>query len=542
MNAPAGPHMRRSHHRGRRGRSHRPGILERLSWLLRSLVSDAARRSPNRHRSRAADHVPAAHSDHARGSHARSRGGGEGTGAAVINLSRRQVGAIVLLALAGGWLAFRIVSDTAGQKAAIVKPDVALAWNSAEPKAMDELARQCLVGNGRARSAGAPRADSRSGAKTAANSAAPACDDLDRAETLARRALQQNPLDARALTLLGLIADRKGDAARANRLMRTAGARSWRDPMTQAWLFSEKIKQRDFAGALTHADAILRTTRDFDERIFPSLASFTLSPPALQALVTRLRADPPWRGWLLSELSARLADDTRLLQLYRALRDGTTPPDTTELKPLFTRLIKDRRFDDAHRFWQDTLPPQRRNSGRYPYNADFSQAPSGLPFDWILQSMPGADIAIVPLDEGEGRAVQIQFSGARVNFQNVYQLMTLPPGDYRLSGKMKAEDLQTRRGLRWRVTCADAFPLAMPRGLATLGHSPLLATSVPWRNFGMEFSVPRGCPAQWLALELAARIEPETQIEGEVWYTGLRVAPVAKEDHGPMCLAPDIED
>jgi hypothetical protein len=49
---------------------------------------------------------------------------------------------------------------------------------------------------------------------------------------------------------------------------------------------------------------------------------------------------------------------------------------------------------------------------------------------------------------------------------------------------------------------------------------------MPWTDFAVKFQVPAtGCEAQWLQLELPARIESELRIEGQVWYQNLRVTP-----------------
>ena len=87
--------------------------------------------------------------------------------------------------------------------------------------------------------------------------------DLNTARGLAERALRANPLDARALAVLGQIAERQGDQARAGDLMRLSGARTWRDMPTQAWLLKYEIQKGNFAEALTHLDAILRTIHVF---------------------------------------------------------------------------------------------------------------------------------------------------------------------------------------------------------------------------------------------------------------------------------------
>jgi len=309
--------------------------------------------------------------------------------------------------------------------------------------------------------------------------------------------------------------------------MRLAAARSWRDPVTQLWLFRQDVMGNNPMGALTHVDALWRTDPEW-ERIFPALAAaFMADPQALQALATFLGTDPPWRAGFLFQASGSLTNVGGLLQLYRALQVGKTPPNAKELQPFLARLVKDSRFDEAYRIWQETLPPERRSSDRYPYNGDFATDPDGLPFDWVMRSIPGAIIQLVkPPDGSKGRALQVEFAGSRVDFQNVTQLMLLPSGHYRFSGRVKTENLRAQRGLWWRVSCADIFQgTSADSKLATLGHTELVNGSVSWTRFDLDFEVPKGgCSAQWLTLELPARIGPEQQIEGVIWFESLRIA------------------
>src|SRR5262249_24391010 len=147
---------------------------------------------------------------------------------------------------------------------------------------------------------------------------------------------------ARALALLGLIAERKGDQKGADELLRIAGARTWDDPMINAWLYNREIARGDYPNALPYLDAMLRM--DFQAqkgRLLPILISYHTNPPAFKALTSFLATSPPWRTWLLSELTARLPNQTRLIQLYAALNETANTPTKKELSPYLNRLIKD---------------------------------------------------------------------------------------------------------------------------------------------------------------------------------------------------------
>jgi hypothetical protein len=99
----------------------------------------------------------------------------------------------------------------------------------------------------------------------------------------------------------------------------------------------------------------------------------------------------------------------------------------------------------------------------------------------------------------------------------VRQLLLLPPGTgYQLQWRSRLDGLQVARGLRWTLTCADG-----PAG-TILASEPLAGYS-PWRQHAAAFDVPPDCPAQWLILELDARIAAETQAMGTAWFDDVEV-------------------
>ena len=115
-----------------------------------------------------------------------------------------------------------------------------------------------------------------------------------------------------------------------------------------------------------------------------------------------------------------------------------------------------------------------------------------------------------------------------MRFANVKQLMLLPAGDYSFSGRVKTAELRTVRGLWWRIFCANG-----PAN--TLANTELVFGTMPWTDFTVKFQVPAtDCGAQWLQLELPARIEPELRIEGQVWYQDLRITPVSGAAAAPL--------
>jgi hypothetical protein len=478
----------------RDSRHHRRGqqadFLDRLTKILRGLAAIASgrhhwrvKRGRHRHRTSA--------------SRVRSYAPGE-TGVRRAWLVKREIsvwrlGAVVCVLLLFSWVGWRIIAQTAALSLVQSDPDAALSFVADQPVALIQRAQQEL-----AEPDGNP----------------------DTAREWVQRALRLSPLNAHAFSLLGLIAERKGDQKSADALMRIAAARTWRDQTTDEWLLNNEAHRGDYTHALPYADALLRISYSFQPELFPVLASFTVDPRAFEALTAFLATAPPWRSWFLSELSARLANKTRLVQLYTVLNNSENPPTKEELRPYLTRLVRDENFELAYQTWHATLPPQQRADQTYPFNRDFEFSVDGLPFNWTLEAVPGADIRVVASAErGKKRALLAEFSGARVRFANVKQLMLLPAGDYSFSGRVKTAELRTVRGLWWRIFCANA-------SASTLANTELVSGTMPWTDFTVKFQVPTtDCGGQWLQLELPARIDPEQRIEGQVWYQDLQITP-----------------
>jgi hypothetical protein len=400
------------------------------------------------------------------------------------------VGVLAFFVLA--LIAVFIVADTAGHNLAISDPEGGLLVAPWEPVALDELAERQLT-----------------------NSSG----ELSSVEDLARRALLSDPVDSRALSLLGLVAERKGDLARAEALMSLAAARSWRNPAPHVWLFAQAIRRGKFEEALAQSDGLLRVYPKYEETIFPVLTLFGTDPRALAALEGALAANPPWRRSFLRAIVTG-ANDRLMTQLYQSLIHSRQPPTADDMKPYLDRLILVGRFEEAYQDWRATSSPAE-TAGRYPYNGNFEASLDGLPFNWVFDSISGAEIQITEApDRGNSRALRIQFSGARAKLGRVGQLLMLAPGSYDLELAVKSSSLRTERGPVWQISCAESRVL--------LAETKPVTGTTPWTDLKIRFSVPSsGCNAQWLQLIIPARTASESEIEGEVWFQSFRVTPEA---------------
>jgi tetratricopeptide (TPR) repeat protein len=356
----------------------------------------------------------------------------------------------------------------------------------------------------------------------AAEQALKAPPDLDRADHLARRAAAANPLDGRAFRTLGEVADQRGDRAAAARLYATAVRHSPRDLPSLAWLVAYHFDQGDTASGLGYVDALLRVAPTFINEMSTTLiAAFDSSAGALP-LAGVLAGHPPWRGTFLGRLARDGQSTDTMSALFEQLAVAPGGLDPTERRAYVERLVRDRRWSQARRAWSAGLPfVAAADEGVF--DGQFELPASGDGFGWRFDRVAGASVDLLGgPGVGGKRALYVSFQNRRVRFAHVRQLLTLAPGRYRLSARYRLDGLRNERGLAWVVQCAEGQPPER------LGTSRLLVGSSPWSTLDFDFDVPaQGCGAQWLRLELAARIAAETQVGGRAWFDDIAVQAIA---------------
>jgi tetratricopeptide (TPR) repeat protein len=336
------------------------------------------------------------------------------------------------------------------------------------------------------------------------------------AESMARRSLEANPLQARPYRLLGQVAQAKGDATRAYALYRIAARRSPRDVTTRTWLFNHHLANDQADAAMGDLDALLSA----QPRLLPALSS-TISGvatrPELQpAFVTALQKSPPWRADVMSFVVGQTQDMdgiARLMQRLRAIPGGL---DASVASAWVERLIGERRYGPAYLNWVADLDPDARLRLGNVYNGDFELPLSNTGFDWHMDPIPGARMDVLVAPGGQGKALRLVFDDQRVAFRHLGQLLVLPAGKYRLEGRVQIDELRTGPGLSWSLSCAeDQRPLAKTESFRGTG---------PWRSFSTDFEIPaQACDGQWLRLQLPTAIASERRISGAIWFDGLRI-------------------
>lgn len=393
-----------------------------------------------------------------------------------------------VMAVALVWLGGQFIRQGVSDNLLADKPAIAVLWQGDSSDALAGLARQDL----RAKNPGG-------------------------AARLAVKALQRAPLNAPALTTYGLAMDTLHQPAIANRAMTLAGQRSWRDLITQLWLFRRDVLASDFTDAFNHADALMRRVPSPPIPLLRILAVAARNPNAIGPLVDRLSLNPGWREKFFIYLCAYEHPPATDVagQLLTRLAAGPSHPTDLETGFYLASLAAQGQYQQAEQAWRQLTPGARGDT--YVHNGNFERPARTTPFDWWLTSGLGWSATIAEAPGGHGKALRIDYAGDSKPLP-LRQLIVLPPGGYRLSGRMLNGGENPVRGFSWRVICAGGSD---PLAIADQPQGP----AGQWLPFSAEFSVPAAkCPAQLLDLNVAAGDLPNAVT---VWFDDLSIVPAA---------------
>jgi tetratricopeptide (TPR) repeat protein len=342
--------------------------------------------------------------------------------------------------------------------------------------------------------------------------------ELDDAFRAAQRAYAHDPLDAEALIALSRLAEARGDAEAAARLKLMAGELQPRATAVQAEALAILLARRDFDGAMTRLDGLIRARPQQAGVLFDLAAEIARDTEGRNAVARKLAARPPWRPSFLAHTVARGNPGTaqRIIAELRALG---TPADADELALLIERYMRDGAVDKAYATWLSSLSPAELQQVRLVYDGGFSQAVRNLRFDWTVTPAKGLSHRMFPRNTASmDQSLQLDFQGVEGSFANLSQVLRLKPGRYRLTGEARFDGFQSPSGVVFRLHCMKAGQLA------PLDETAPLPQSSQWMAFERGFTVPAAdCPDQLLRLESRSPTEGGQFTRGQIALDNLAV-------------------
>jgi hypothetical protein len=308
------------------------------------------------------------------------------------------------------------------------------------------------------------------------------------------------PLSPEPYLVRGVEAQLAGDSARAALAFEAA---QWRDPrsLPAAYFLAEHYFRAGEAGpGLRQVAALSRLAPQGLQAVAPYLATYARDRSNWPALRELLRRNPD----LAQSALVTLARDPSGVDAVLALAGPGRPrPNTPWVGELLATLVKDGQYARAKAIWARSAGAQPR-SGQWIHDAGFADKQAPPPFNWALTSSP---VGIAERQPG-GR-LHALFYGQQDGVL-ASQLVLLEPGSYFLSLQLLGGHNQAE-ALSWSIRCDKA---AAPAARITLDEAAR----------GWRFTVPAGCPAQWL--ELAGRSSDMPQ-QADVTIAGLKLQRVA---------------
>jgi hypothetical protein len=329
--------------------------------------------------------------------------------------------------------------------------------------------------------------------------------------------LATRPADGRLFRALARLDP--DDTASTRRRWHAAAALRPADVEALAWLADDAIARGDLAAALDHCDAVLRVSPGQAQNLFPILAQWLQTGASTVALARTLERRPPWRRSFMEYLGRKGVESSLypIAEVVQALRRSAAPVQPDEARDLVNRLAHDGDFERAYLLWLSVAPPLRENVGML-YNGGLEMPASGAVFDWTLRSTPGVAVAVEDGGLAHGKVLRLRFGGARVDEIGVAQTLLLPPGGYRVFGKVRSQDLSSAQSLEWRVHC-----LSRPSRLVAVAPV-VLERDHGWSDFALDLDVPADeCPAQLLQLAARARAAAGRTVSGTVWFDDFHI-------------------
>jgi len=338
------------------------------------------------------------------------------------------------------------------------------------------------------------------------------------AEALLRRALYQNPADANLYLALADLQQREGEIQQAALLVATASELAPRRSEVQLRIADFWLKQGQLQKALAGIDVALSLRPSLGATLYPLLLKLAEDPRTRPLLASFYRNPPAWWADFFRYTAANTTSLDTLRALYREQLQQGGKPAAGQQQIYLARLQQEGQWLELYFNWLNTLEPNQLKALGYLYNGNFELPFTHQGFDWQAPKVQGVVVEIAPTYGISGKkALHILFQSRRVAFSHLYQYLMLDPGHYRLHSRVRADSLQTERGVQWNVAC-------IATDSRHLGSSERFLGTTEWQQFAVEFTVPaKGCRAQMLQLVLLGRAALDFEAQGSIWFDDMSI-------------------
>ncbi|MFM9853469.1 MAG: hypothetical protein ACKVOJ_11785 [Sphingomonadaceae bacterium] len=308
----------------------------------------------------------------------------------------------------------------------------------------------------------------------------------------AAQSLRGEPVNPRAVRLLGFAADAKGDNKNAMRFARLADRLSRRDIPSQMWLLENAVERNDVRAVLARYDIIIRSSYTLRDLLYPKLALALSDNDVRDGFVPYIRSNPAWLSNFVSIAIGASNPDA----LSYAIRQAGGLPKTDAYKKLETSLLgalfATQKFAEGRAFFE-TLDGSDRALLTTTAFTDSTLDSRFAPVNWALEA--GSNTGATAEKAGKSWAMRA-FALSNSTGLAASKYLFLPPGHYRFRSIQTIVTPGTNARASWVLRCmsSPAQPVIYQYDMIRTGRAAIPAS---------EFAVSSDCAVQRLELNLA---------------------------------------
>lgn len=307
---------------------------------------------------------------------------------------------------------------------------------------------------------------------------------------LARASLADQPLNPRAVRIVGLFHERRGDAPQAAVAMRLAMAMSREDLQTNMYFTRALAASGDLGGAMHFFDITLRTSASAREAIFPVLDQYLADPQIAQGMAGLVVQDPPW---LYDFFEFVLLHDQKTSELTSIVMQASGMPKAARYRQhesyLLGRLAAKGAYSQALAYFSSlSYAPKTILQ-----TAEFDAANTDQRFAPLSWNVTADDQVLAAFNRPAGRPrseLQIATSNSDRHLA-AHKVMYLDPGVYSVAVETLIDVGSAAGSAGFEASC-----LSSEQGGKILAQLAFDTSGATPRAAVRQFTVPAGCPTQ----------------------------------------------
>ncbi len=274
-----------------------------------------------------------------------------------------------------------------------------------------------------------------------------------RVQQLARASLESQPLNARALRLMGYTDQVLSAKPKSQQLIGLATQASRRELGAQMWLIEQRVARNDAVGALRHYDLALRTNAAIQVPLYTQLTLGIEIPVIRSALTPYVKAETPWIRPFLTHAIWYSANPLSIVAVVNAAggMPKAKPFRETEIL-LLSQLVGKQQLAVAREFYlglPNAKPGVLTSLTFVRESADLRNQALG----WQL--VQGASVGSAWSGNSEQQTLSIYANSGERGLV-ARKLLFLKPGSYRVGAKFGQSIMPESSSVQLTFYCANA--------------------------------------------------------------------------------------